>query len=137
MGSAGECSPSLEKVTCSGLQSQMSGLPMGVLTSSLGFLSCVTCLAGCRCPCWWGDTHTYTLLFAQPQSRDESSRCAELEEQIWQTVTLVRKHNPVPGDMMGRQGHACSQEQEVFAQSQTRGTVSLLTPEKNLGLENC
>lgn len=67
MDSAGECSPSLEKVICSGLQSQMSGLPMGVPTSSLGFLSCVTCLAGCGCPCWWGDTHAYPLVFAQPR----------------------------------------------------------------------
>lgn len=101
-----------------------------------GFLPCVTCLAGCGCPCWWGDTHAYPLVFAQPQSRDESIRCAELEEQIWQMVTLVRKHNPVSGEMMGGQGHPYSQEQKIFAQSQTRSTVSLLTPEKNLGLEN-
>lgn len=54
-----------------------------------------------------GDTHAYPLVFAQPQSRDESIRCAELEEQIWQTVTLVRKHNPVPGEMMeGKGTHA-------------------------------
>lgn len=39
--------------------------------------------------------------FAQPWGTDESIRCAQLEGQTWQRVTLVR----TTGEMMGGQRH--------------------------------
>lgn len=62
-------------------------------------------------------TCVYPLLFAQPQSRDESIRCAQLEKPIWQRVTLARKHTAQSWGDDGRARHPCSQEQETFAQS--------------------